>query len=91
MKFFIINLIFVGGLVGCATEIIPKQFAGPNNRLAYSMDCRGDVQRCYEKSSELCKNGYQIINSTSGSQLITNPYSGQAISIQRINVAIECK
>jgi hypothetical protein len=78
-------------LSGCATEVIAKKFVGPNNKTAYSMDCRGDVQKCYEKASELCVDGYQIINSTSSSQLITNPHTKQSISIQDINVAIECK
>lgn len=86
-KFWMLALVVP--LFGC--ESIPEKFVGPNSRDAYSMSCGGDPTDCYKKASQLCPSGYQIINSTSSSQLVTNTYTKQSISIPRTNVAIECK
>lgn len=76
-------------IAGCAIK--PEKFVGPNNKDAYTMDCGGDLATCYRKATELCPAGYTIINSTSGSQLVTNTYTKQSISIPQATLAIECK
>ena len=78
-------------LTGCANEIVPKQFIGPNNRTAYSMDCGRDITKCYEMAGKICRGGYDIIDSNSRTNVVSNPSTGQVIAVTRRSLAIECK
>jgi len=76
-------------LMGCIKQVDPVKFIGPNN-----MRCSGfgrTMDMCYRKSSEICPNGYQVIDISSGTFAIPNPSTGGVIIGNRRDMAIECK
>jgi len=49
--------------------IEPQAFRGPEGKAAFSMRCSGmgrSIALCYQKASELCPNGYDVIERSSG-------------------------
>lgn len=76
-------------ITGCASA--PEKFTGPNNKDAYSIDCRRSMTECYKQAIIVCPNGYNVIGSTSSSRLVTNTYTNQSISVAMNNFAVECK
>jgi len=84
---YLIPILFLG----CAT-IEPEPFEGPNGRQAFSMKCSGwgkDIHMCYEKSSELCPSGYQIIDTT---EKVKGASTGYGVVVKTHKyLAIECK
>ena len=83
-------------LMGCIKNkpVEPIEFTGPNGRTAYNMRCSGfgrTMDMCYRKSSEICPNGYQVIDISSGTFAIPNPSTGGVIIGNRRDMAIECK
>jgi hypothetical protein len=81
-------------LMGCIKQVDPVKFIGPNGRTAYNMRCSGfgrTMDMCYRKSSEICPNGYQVIDISSGTFAIPNPSTGGVIIGNRRDMAIECK
>ena len=46
---------------------------------------------CYRKSTEICPNGYQVIDISSGTFAIPNLSTGGVIIGNRRDMAIECK
>jgi len=78
-------------LASCAA-IEPKQFIGPNGKIAYSMRCSGmgrTLDACYQKAGEVCSNGYTIIDRASGTVAV--PVNGSIMAAPQHNLAIECK
>jgi hypothetical protein len=85
-----INLIIITVsliLAGCAS-IKPQHFTGPNMKDAYIMQCSGmgrTWHKCYQKASEICSTGYNII--AKDSELYSTEY-GLA---NKRDLTIECK
>ena len=78
-------------LVSCAS-IEPKQFIGPDGNTAYAMRCSGmgrTLEACYQKSGELCPNGYKIVSLVSSTVAV--PSGDSIIAAPRHDLAIECK
>ncbi len=83
--------------VACATvaacaSIDPKSFSGPNGKPAYSMRCSGmgrTLDACYQKAGEVCPNGYNIIDRSSGT--IDVPTSSGMLIAPKESLAVECK
>ena len=78
-------------LTSCAS-IEPQEFKGPSGKTAYSMKCSGlgrTLGACYKKAGEVCPNGYNIIDRTSGTVAI--PVQGGIIAAPQYHLAIECK
>jgi hypothetical protein len=80
-------------LVASCAQVQPREFKGPNGKVAYSMRCSGmgrTLDDCYAKAGELCPAGYNIIDRASGTVAV--PVSGGGfIAAPQHNLAIECK
>jgi hypothetical protein len=79
-------------LMSCAS-IQPKPFKGPGGGEAYSMRCSGlgrTLHDCYQKAGELCPDGYNLIDITSGSVGVPQSGGGMLMA-RRDDMAVECK
>ena len=88
----IIVTILVAMLISSCAAIEPKQFVGPNGRMAYSMQCSGmgrTLDACYQKAGEVCPNGYTIIDRATATVAV--PINGSIMAVPQHNLAIECK
>ena len=91
MRKFLFVLATSFGLVGCMS-ISPTSFKGPSGKQAYSMMCSGmgrSMDACYQKAGEVCPNGYNIIDRSSGTVGFMN--QGTLMMAPREQLAIECK
>jgi hypothetical protein len=85
-------------VVGCGSvipgkSVDPVKFVGPNKKDAYSMHCSGfgrTIEQCYQKAIEVCPNGYNIIDNTSGTAAVMNQGGTMIAGVKR-DMAIECK
>ena len=87
--FSIIIILF--GLIGCMS-ISPTPFSGPSGKQAYSMMCSGmgrTIDACFQKAGEMCSNGYNIIDRSSGTAGFMS--QGRLMMAPREQLAIECK
>jgi hypothetical protein len=88
----LLSLIAVSfGLMGCMS-ISPTSFKGPSGKQAYSMMCSGmgrTMDACYQKAGEVCPNGYNIMDRSSGTVGFMN--QGTLMMAPREQLAIECK
>jgi hypothetical protein len=60
-------------LAGCVTV---NEVKGPDGKPALAVKC-GDATACYKKAGELCPDGYDFVNSTTGNG--------------RATILVECK
>jgi hypothetical protein len=84
---FLLSLLL---LSGCPIQ--PHPFKGPNGRMAYSMKCSGigrSLDTCYDKASELCPDGYAIIDRSS--EIVAAPTSIGMMATTKQYIAVECK
>jgi hypothetical protein len=96
MKTLIVLLATSLLLMGCVPkQIEPVKFRGPNGGTAYNMKCSGfgrTMDMCYAKSSEICPNGYEVIDISSGTISIPSVATkGGVIIVNKRDMAIECK
>lgn len=75
-------------LAGCK-NIQPKEFIGPNGKLAYSMECK-TLDACYVKAGEMCPKGYAIVDSKTATKAIPLA-NGGFLAAPVYSIAIECK
>lgn len=90
MKITVVGVLFFL-LSGCAV-IKPQPFKGPDGGQAYTMKCSGfgrTLEKCYQKSGEICPNGYSIVNQSSST--IAIPSGNSFIAAPQHNLTIECK
>jgi len=66
-----------------------QEFRGPSGRLAYSMQCGANINRCYEKAGEVCPTGYTIIDRSTGTGAAL--YRGTLVAAPQQSLAIECQ
>jgi hypothetical protein len=79
-------------LSGCAS-VEPVKFKGPNGKTAYSMKCSGwgrTLEDCYQKSGEICPDGYTIVERSSSVSGIPSRDGGTMI-VSSQGMAIGCK
>lgn len=79
-------------LIGGCMSISPQQFSGPNGKTAYSMRCSGmgrTMDACFKTAGELCPNGYDIIDRSSGT--VAMMYKGTLMAAPKEQFAVECK
>ncbi len=91
MHKFLALLAVSSGLIGCMS-ISPTSFKGPSGKQAYSMKCSGmgrTMDACYQKAGEVCPNGYNILDRSSGTVGFMN--QGTLMMAPREQLAIECK
>ncbi len=78
----IIALFFLS-LSGCAARVVSLQL--PSGKPGYLIKCWSRVEKCYGKATELCPDGYEIVDSK-------QTVSGGANGIHtRANLLIGCK
>ncbi len=84
-----ITALFIAVIVsGCA--IVPTSITGGNGQQAYKMYCSSGIDKCYQKSAELCPNGYDVIElSKESSELIVH-YGEHPKTIYKEYLTIEC-
>jgi len=88
MKIIILAVILF--ISACGVE--PVRFMGPNGNAAYSMRCSGfgrSLEECYQKSGEVCPQGYTIIDRSSSTVIV--PVNNSFNASTRQGMAIECK
>lgn len=88
----LIMLGVAAALSGCAAQIEPRKFVGPNGREAYVMRCSGmmrTLEACYIKAGEVCPSGYSVVSQDSSTVIV--PTSNGMIGAPRQTLAVECK
>lgn len=81
------SIVAVLAFAACAQV---SEFRGPSGRTAYSIDCGGTRSACLSKAGELCPDGYNVIDQTTGTMILPVA-GGGAIGGPQHTIAIECK
>jgi len=71
----------------------PQAFKGPDGRPAFVMRCSGlgkTIALCYQKASEVCPSGYDVIERSSGTIGIPQSGGGTLIAPKE-GMAIQCR
>jgi hypothetical protein len=82
---FSIGIVGLALLTGCVDV---NEVKGPDGKTALALRC-GDATACYKKAGELCPNGYDLVNSTTGTVVV--PSNGSAVGSPVTTVLVECK
>lgn len=76
-------------IAGCATA---RKMTTPDGNEGYYIKCDGtavSMDVCYRKASDLCPNGYKIIDKNNESGVVINPYTIGSTS--KKGIFVECK
>jgi hypothetical protein len=73
-------------LAGCVQV---HEVKGPDGKPALALKC-GDATACYQKAGELCPNGYDFVNSSTGTVIVPTA-NGGSIGAPQTTVLVECK
>jgi len=91
MRLLLSTMLIAFGVTGCMS-IEPTSFKGPSGKQGYSMRCSGmgrTLDACYQKAGEVCPNGYNIVDRSSGTVGFMN--QGTLMMAPRDGLVIECK
>jgi hypothetical protein len=80
------------GIVGLALLsgcVQVSEVKGPDGKAALALKC-GNATDCYKKAGELCPDGYDFVNSTTGT-VIVPMNNGSSIGTPQTTVLVECK
>lgn len=89
MKSKMIGLCLAVVISGCAIEPLP--LTGGNGQLGFTMDCNEGIEKCYQKSAELCPAGYDIIEHTKKTSTLVPHYGQYPMTINIERLTIECR
>jgi hypothetical protein len=73
-------------LAGCVTV---NEVKGPDGKPALAVKC-GDATACYKKAGELCPDGYDFVNSSTGTVIVPTGQGG-SIGSPQTTILVECK
>lgn len=93
MRFKTVFITAVPGILIACAAIEPKQFVGPNSKIAYSMKCSGmgrTLDACYKKAGDICPGGYNIIERATGTVGLPMQGGGTMLASHH-RLVIECK
>lgn len=76
-------------LSGCAIEA--TSITNPSGRQGYTMNCNSGIEKCHDKSAELCPNGYDIIEHSNESTTIVAHYGEYPSIVNNEILTIQCK
>ena len=75
-----------------ATWFVKSTIATPDGKAGFSVSCNeGGMAACYTMAREACGGNYDIIDSDKRSIPVTNPVTGQLVSLNRQSISIACK
>jgi hypothetical protein len=80
-----IGIVGLAFLAGCVQV---SEVKGPDGQTALALKC-GNATDCYKKAGELCPDGYDFVNSTTGTVIV--PMNGSVIGSPQTTVLVECK
>jgi len=83
--------IFIVAVVvgGCAIE--PVSVTGPGGKQSYTINCTSGIDKCRQKSAELCPTGYDIVEHTKKSSTLVPHYGEYPMTINIEQLIIDCK
>jgi hypothetical protein len=76
-------------LSACALQ--PTPITTANGSRGYNMDCSSGIETCYQKATELCPNGYDILEHSEKTSAVIPHYGEYPMILHRENLLIECK
>lgn len=91
---FVLLVCAAAALGSCASAPSVTAFQSPDGRPAFAIDCSDTgLSSCYTTARESCGGNYEIMRTVDGSVPITNPVTGQLVSLndQRMYVSCETK
>lgn len=84
-----ITAFFVAVIVsGCG--IVPTTVIGPSGKNTYTMYCSSGIDKCYQKSGELCPDGYDVIEISEESSTLVPHYGEYPEIVIREYLTIQC-
>lgn len=76
----------------CVSDPAPKPFVSPDGRQAFAVDCsQSGLSACYTRAREACGGDYEIMRTVDGSVPVTNPVTGQLVSLNDQRLYVSCK
>jgi len=84
----LIVAIAVGALALLAGCVSVSEVKGPDGKPALAVKC-ADATVCYQKAGELCPNGYDFVNSSTGT--VVSGVNGIVTSGNVTTILVECK
>jgi len=68
--------------VSCVSDPPPTSFLSPDGRQAFAINCsQSGLSACYIRAREACGGDYEIMRTVDGSVPVTNPGTGQLVSL----------
>jgi hypothetical protein len=89
MKTKITGLCFAIFLSACATQ--PTSITTADGQQGFTLNCNSGIEKCHQKSAELCLAGYDIIEHSKKSSTLVPHYGEYPITIITESLTIECK
>lgn len=89
MKTKITGLCFAVFLSGCATQ--PTSITTADGKQGYMLNCDSGIEKCHQKSTELCPGGYDIIDHSKKSSTVIPHYGQYPMTINTESLTIKCK
>jgi len=89
MKARITLFIFAVVVGGCAIE--PVSISQPDGKQGYTINCSSGIDKCRQKSAELCPAGYDIIEHFKKSSTLVPHYGEYPMTVNIENLTIHCK
>ncbi len=74
---------------GCA--IGPSPMTTSNGKQGYVITCDSGINKCYQRASKLCPNGYDIIEHSKKTSTLVPHYGEYPMIVNIENIIIECK
>ncbi|MDO7596853.1 MAG: hypothetical protein MUQ51_06935 [Pseudomonadota bacterium] len=76
-------------LSGCAIEPTPLNRA--DGQQGFTMNCNSGLEKCNQKSAELCPAGYDIIEHSKKASTVVPHYGEYPMTIKTESLTIKCK
>src|SRR5215471_2667630 len=73
-------------LAGCVSV---NEVKGPDGKPALAVGC-GRATACYKKAGELCPDGYEFVNSSTGTVIVPTA-NGGSVGGPTTTILVECK
>tara|TARA_R110002049_G_scaffold111854_10_gene261200 strand:- start:2207 stop:2476 length:270 start_codon:yes stop_codon:yes gene_type:complete len=85
-----ITVLFLSVVIS-ACAAVPTTLNSANGKQRFTMDCNSGIEKCHQKSVELCPDGYDIIDHTKKTSTLL-PHYGQYPKVIHIeSLTVECR
>jgi len=73
----------------CALQ--PQLMIGADGKQSYTINCNSGIEKCHQKSAELCPSGYETIEHANKSSTLIPHYGEYPMTVNTESLTIQCK